>query len=164
MNGGGRGGRLRSRDRGAAERAPTRTQVEDFKKPNLPALKGAPSARRQYAYGAATEPSAPRRLGNDGMPLSLEEAMNNVLQRQELREAEEDRELQRLQPNSQPVHRYDLTREPTFSDHESELSSDDRANQQSRGLHKSSRGQVLNSASLKSGMYLPLKGLLWLEM
>ncbi|UKZ94901.1 uncharacterized protein TrAFT101_009756 [Trichoderma asperellum] len=149
MNGGGRGGRLRSRDRGAAERAPTRTQVEDFKKPNLPALKGAPSARRQYAYGAATEPSAPRRLGNDGIPLSLEEAMNNVLQRQELREAEEDRELQRLQPNPQMAPRYDLTREPTSSDHESELSSDDEPNQQSRSLHNSSRGQVPNSTSSK---------------
>ncbi|PON22183.1 hypothetical protein TGAM01_v208864 [Trichoderma gamsii] len=129
-NGGGRGGRLRSRDRGHAERGPTRTEVEDFKKPNLPTLKGAPSARRQYAYGAATEPSAPRRLSSDGMPLSLEEAMNDVLQRQELQEAEEERELRRLHSNSQTAHRYDLTREPTSSDHDSELGSDDETNQQ----------------------------------
>ncbi|EHK45926.1 hypothetical protein TRIATDRAFT_292173 [Trichoderma atroviride IMI 206040] len=132
MNGVGRGGRLRSRDRGNAARRPTQTEVEDFKKPNLPTLKGAPSARRQYAYGAGTEPSAPRRLSNDGMPLSLEEAMNNVLQRQELQEAEEERELQRLQSNSQTAHRYDLTREPTSSDHDSELGSDDETNQQPR--------------------------------
>ncbi|KAL7925731.1 hypothetical protein ACQKWADRAFT_282841 [Trichoderma austrokoningii] len=132
MNGVGRGGRLRSRDRGQAEQAPTRTEVEDFKKPNLPTLKGAPSARRQYAYGAATEPSAPRRLSVDGMPLSLEEAMNNVFQRHELREAEEDRELQQLQANSHTAHPYDLTREATSSDHDSELGSDDETNQQSR--------------------------------
>jgi hypothetical protein len=146
MNGGGRGGRLRSRDRGNAERGPTRTQVEDFKKPNLPTLKGAPSARRQYAYGAASEPSAPRRLSSDGMPLSLEDAMNQVLQRQELREAEEDRELQRLQSNSQTVHRYDLTMVPTSSDHDSELGSDDETHRRSR--------------SSKLGMYFSLKALL----
>lgn len=146
MNGRGRGGRLRSRDRGHAERGRTRTEVEDFKKPNLPTLKGAPSARRQYAYGAATEPSAPQRLSSDGMPLSLEEAMNDVLQRQELQEAEEERELRRLHSNSQTAHRYDLPREPTSSDHDSELGSDDETNQQSR--------------SSKLRMYFPLNGLL----
>lgn len=86
--------------------------------------------------------------------------MNNVLQRQALQEAEEDRELQRLQSNSQTAHRYDLTIEPTLSDHDSELGSDDETNQRSRGLHNGSHGQVLNPASSKMGMYFPLKGLL----
>lgn len=90
--------------------------------------------------------------------------MNNVLHRQELREAEEDRELQRLQTNPQMAPRYDLTREPTSSDHESELSSDDEPNQQSRGLHNNSRGQVSNSTSSKLGMYFSLNGLRWREI
>ncbi|KAL7800191.1 hypothetical protein V8C37DRAFT_364399 [Trichoderma ceciliae] len=149
MNGGGRGGRLRSRERGDAERPPTRTHVKDFKKPDLPPLKGAPSARRQYSYGSAAEPSVPRRLSAEGMPSSLQEAMNGVLRRQELQEAEEERELQGLQPKAQTTRRYNPVREATLSDDDSESASDNEPNQQSRGPDNSRYGQGLSSTTTK---------------
>ncbi|KAL6882853.1 hypothetical protein HDV57DRAFT_494762 [Trichoderma longibrachiatum] len=126
MNGGGRGGRLRSRERGAAGRPITRTQVQDFKKPDLPPLKGAPSGRRQYAYGAAEEPSNLRRPSLDGMPITLQEAMDGVLRRQEAQEAIEADELRRYGQRLNPPlnHRYDQGREASMSDDASQSGSD----------------------------------------
>ncbi|PTB64654.1 hypothetical protein BBK36DRAFT_1176971 [Trichoderma citrinoviride] len=126
MNGGGRGGRLRSRERGAAGRPITRTQVQDFKKPDLPPLKGAPSGRRQYAYGAAEEPSNLRRPSLNGMPITLQEAMDGVLRRQEIQEAKEAEELRRYgqRPNPPITRRYDQGREASLSDDASQSGSD----------------------------------------
>ncbi|KAL6866718.1 hypothetical protein J3F83DRAFT_121898 [Trichoderma novae-zelandiae] len=147
MNGGGRGGRLRSRDRGAAGRPITRTQVQDFKKPDLPPLKGAPSGRRQYAYGAAEEPSNPRRPSLDGMPLTLQEAMDGVLRRQEIQEAEEAEELRRYghQLNPPVTQRYDRAREASLSDDASQSGSDIEPVQQSNAADFTARAAFEHS-------------------
>jgi hypothetical protein len=78
--------------------------------------------------------------------------MKGVLRRQELQEAEEERELRGLQPKPQTTRRYEPIREATLSDHDSESGSDNESNQQAHGLYKNSRGQVVNSASSKFGM------------
>ncbi|KAL7948579.1 hypothetical protein V8C42DRAFT_254783 [Trichoderma barbatum] len=149
MNGVGRGGRPRSRQRGAAGRPNTRTEVQDFKKPDLPLLKGAPSTRRQYAYGAAEEPPNPRRLSVDGMPTTLQDAMNGVLRRQELQEAEEAADLERhgQQLRPQITRRYNPSREPGLSD--DDTGSDLEPNQLSRSRDNGKYRQGLNSATAK---------------
>ncbi|EGR46752.1 uncharacterized protein TRIREDRAFT_122897 [Trichoderma reesei QM6a] len=147
MNGGGRGGRLRSRERGAAGRPITRTQVQDFKKPDLPPLKGAPTGRRQYAYGAAEEPSNLRRPSLDGMPITLQEAMDGVLRRQELQEAKEAEELRRYgqQPNPPITHRYDQGREASMSDDAAESGSDAEPTRQSSAAQFTARAAFEHS-------------------
>lgn len=135
--------------------------MQDFKKPELPPLKGAPSARRQYGYGAAAEPSNPRRLSLDGMQPTLQEAMNGVLRRQELQEAEEAAELayhgQQLKP--QTIRRYNPAREASLSDDDSESGSDVELNQQARGLDNSKYRQGLKSATTQLGMSFPAMSL-----
>lgn len=149
MMNGGRGGRPRSRERNPARRPNTRTEVEDFKKPDFPSLKGAPSTKRQYTYGAAEEP---RRLSVDGMPATLQDAMNGVLRRQERQEAEEAADLQRhgqyLKP--QVTRRQNPAREAD----ESESGSDAGSNQPSRGRDNSKYRQGLKSAMAKLGTSL----------
>ncbi|TFB01131.1 hypothetical protein CCMA1212_006708 [Trichoderma ghanense] len=147
MNGGGRGGRLRSRERGAAGRPITRTQVQDFKKPDLPPLKGAPSGRRQYAYGAAEEPSSLRRPSVDGRPITLQEAMDGVLRRQEIQEAEEAEELRRYgqQPNPPITHRYEQGREASLSDDASQSGSDAEPTRQSSAAQFTARAAFEHS-------------------
>ncbi|KAL7961318.1 hypothetical protein V8C34DRAFT_274384 [Trichoderma compactum] len=144
MMNGGRGGRPRSRERNPAKRPNTRTEVEDFKKPDFPSLKGAPSTKRQYTYGAAEEP---RRLSVDAMPATLQDAMNGVLRRQERQEAEEAADLQRhgqyLKP--QVTRRPNPAREAVDSESGSDVGSD----QPSRGRDNSKYRQGLKSAMAK---------------
>ncbi|KAH0523901.1 hypothetical protein TsFJ059_008846 [Trichoderma semiorbis] len=144
MMNGGRGGRPRSRERNPARRPNTRTEVEDFKKPDFPSLKGAPSTKRQYTYGAAEEP---RRLSVDGMPATLQDAMNGVLRRQERQEAEEAEDLQRHGQYLKPQ----ITRRqnPAREADESESGSDVGSNQPSRGRDNSKYRQGLKSAMAK---------------
>ncbi|KAL7934278.1 hypothetical protein V8C35DRAFT_38961 [Trichoderma chlorosporum] len=144
MINGGRGGRPRSRERNAARRPNTRTEVEDFNKPDFPSLKGAPSTKRQYTYGAAEEP---RRLSVDGMSTTLQDAMESVLRRQERQEAEEALELQRHGQRLSPqiTRRYSPAREIDDSESGSEVES----NQPSRGRDNSKYRQGLKSAIAK---------------
>ena len=70
-----------------------------LQKPQLPKLKGTPSARRQYTYGSGEEPLPSRpghRLRGDE-DLNLGNAIENLLQRQE----EEDQA--RMAPPPAPV-------------------------------------------------------------
>ncbi|KAH8172170.1 spindle pole body-associated protein sad1 [Sarocladium implicatum] len=59
---------------------------------HLPKLQDTPSSRRQYSYGAAVEPVAPRRFTGDyaDKPYTLENAIQHALDRQN-REIEEER-------------------------------------------------------------------------
>lgn len=59
---------------------------------HLPKLQDTPSSRRQYSYGAAVEPIAPRRFTGDyaDKPYTLENAIQHALDRQN-REIEEER-------------------------------------------------------------------------
>ncbi|PHH68749.1 hypothetical protein CDD82_301 [Ophiocordyceps australis] len=65
----------------AAVASPAAQVAAGFAKPNLPPLKGTPSARRQYTYGAAVEPPAPRAVQTRrGKLLDLNSAVQNVLE------------------------------------------------------------------------------------
>lgn len=84
------------------------------------------------------------------MGTSLQEAMTNILRRQQIQEAEEERELQANNLKLQPARRYNRVREAGVSD--SESASDREANQQSRGRDTSKYGQGLNSTVTKPSM------------
>jgi hypothetical protein len=69
------------------------------------------------------------------MPITLQEAMDGVLRRQELQEAKEAEELRRYgqQPNPPITHRYDQGREASMSDDAAESGSDAEPTRQSSG-------------------------------
>ncbi len=54
--------------------------ANEFRRPNLPPLHGTPSARRQYSYGAAEEPSPARPLVRADV-VDLSGAVQDALQR-----------------------------------------------------------------------------------
>ncbi|KAM0739752.1 hypothetical protein ACQRIT_004936 [Beauveria bassiana] len=78
-----------ARERARATPAPEDDATE-FRKPNLPPLHGTPSARRQYTYGAAAEPSPARPLLR-GDVVDLSGAVQGALKRQELQQAAQHR-------------------------------------------------------------------------
>ncbi|EHK20913.1 uncharacterized protein TRIVIDRAFT_223604 [Trichoderma virens Gv29-8] len=144
MMNGRRGGRPRSRERNPAKRPNTRTEVEDFNKPDYPSLKGAPSTKRQYTYGAAEEP---RRLSVDSMPATLQDAMHGVLRRQARQEAEEAADLQRHGQHLKPqvARRYNPARQADDTESESDVES----NQLSHGRDNGKHRQGLKPAATK---------------
>ncbi|UKZ82557.1 hypothetical protein TrVFT333_010346 [Trichoderma virens FT-333] len=144
MMNGRRGGRPRSRERNPTKRPNTRTEVEDFNKPDYPSLKGAPSTKRQYTYGAAEEP---RRLSVDSMPATLQDAMHGVLRRQARQEAEEAADLQRHGQHLKPqvARRYNPARQADDTESESDVES----NQLSRGRDNGKHRQGLKPAATK---------------
>lgn len=73
-------------------------ETEDVSKPNLPRLAGISSARRNYSYGAETEP-APYRPGKNLLEdevLDLSWAVNDARARHKQAEEEEEVYVQRL--------------------------------------------------------------------
>ncbi|EGX89333.1 spindle pole body-associated protein sad1 [Cordyceps militaris CM01] len=64
--------------------------ANEFRKPNLPSLEGTPSARRQYTYGAAEEPS-PARPVLRGDIVDLSGAVQGALHRHEQRRVADER-------------------------------------------------------------------------
>lgn len=70
-----------------------RGSAMDFQKPNLPPLAGAPSARKQYAYGAVMDPLPARPAGTT---VELGDAVKNALVEYEVSysDGEEEEELQ----------------------------------------------------------------------
>ncbi|TQV92771.1 spindle pole body-associated protein sad1 [Cordyceps javanica] len=64
--------------------------ANEFRKPNLPPLDGTPSARRQYTYGAAAEPSPARPLLR-GDVVDLSGAVQGALDRHEQRRVADER-------------------------------------------------------------------------
>lgn len=84
---------------------PKNKQLGFVDRVHLPALQDTPSSRRQYSYGAAVEPMAPRRFTGDyaDKPYTLKNAISNALERQ-ARELEQERINfpQPAQPNPIP--------------------------------------------------------------
>lgn len=69
---------------------------ESFFKPNLPALEGTPSARRQYGYGADAEPSPARRRD----VVDLSDAIKGALDRQKRQQAQQAAQKLRRQSDA----------------------------------------------------------------
>jgi hypothetical protein len=97
-------GRPRRGEEAPVEVSPVTDDVHSplprLQKPHLPKLKGTPSSRRQYAYGAEEEPLPARagsRMRNDE-ELDLGNAVGNLLERQE----EEDTR-ERMPPPPPPI-------------------------------------------------------------
>ncbi|KAK0386075.1 hypothetical protein NLU13_5912 [Sarocladium strictum] len=95
---------------------PRQKQLGLVDRVHLPALQDTPSSRRQYSYGAAVEPIAPRRFTGDyaDKPYNLQNAIGNALERQ-AREIEAERmnlpQTQLQAPQQNPV-RQSRTRAP----------------------------------------------------
>ncbi|KAJ4153511.1 hypothetical protein LMH87_009995 [Akanthomyces muscarius] len=63
---------------------------KQFRRPSLPALYGTPSARRQYTYGAAEEPSPSRPVPRDDI-IDISGAVEGALERREQQRLERER-------------------------------------------------------------------------
>lgn len=71
-------------------------QQQKLRKPGLPVLRGVPSARRAYSYGAAEEPPPPRpgyRGGKDGEPVNLHSIVRAARTRAAQNAEQEEREI-----------------------------------------------------------------------
>ncbi|UNI16789.1 hypothetical protein JDV02_003192 [Purpureocillium takamizusanense] len=80
-------GRRRQPSSKGSRRGSDASTGSGFSKPNLPGLRGTPSARRQYSYGAGAEPAPARQGSKTKGVLDLGNAVRNVIGRHDDEEA-----------------------------------------------------------------------------